>query len=107
MRILYTALFLVLTYALSAQEPLDFQKRQSEETLAFKLYPNPVYDDQVYMIGHEIGPKDIAVYDVFGEVVLTERVDGNTLNISRLVPGVYVVRVVQRKKTVTRKLVVK
>ncbi len=107
MRILYTAMFLVFTCALSAQEPLDFQKQQSEDASAFKLYPNPVYDDLVYMIGQEKGPKDIMVYDVFGEVVLTERVDGNTLNISRLVPGVYVVRVVQRKKTVTRKLVVK
>ena len=100
-------MFMVFAFTLSAQEPSDVQNQKSEEAAAFKLYPNPVYDDLVYMIGHEKGPKDIVVYDVFGEVVLTERISGNALNVSRLVPGVYVVRVIQEKKTVTRKLVVK
>lgn len=107
MRIIYTALFMVFAFALSAQEPSDFQNQQTIDISAFKLYPNPVYDDLVYMIGQEKDPKDIVVYDVFGEVVLTERISGNALNISKLVPGVYVVRVTQQKKAFTRKLVVK
>ena len=107
MRKIYTALFMVSTFVLSAQEPSNFQNQKTEDSSALKLYPNPVYDDLVYMIGQEKGPKDIVVYDVFGEVVLTERISGNALNVSRLVPGVYVVRIIQEKKTVTRKLVVK
>ncbi len=107
MRIIYTTLFMVFSLMLSAQEPSDFQNQKTEDNATFKLYPNPVYDDLVYMIGQEKGPKDIVVFDVFGEVVLTERIYGNALNVSRLVPGVYVVRVAQQKKTVTRKLVVK
>ena len=107
MRIIYTALFMVFAFVLSAQEPSDFQNRQTIDLSAFKLYPNPVYDDLVYMIGHEKEPKDIVVYDVFGEVVLTERIYGNVLNISKLVAGVYVVRVRQQQRAFTRKLVVK
>ncbi|MEX0363491.1 MAG: T9SS type A sorting domain-containing protein [Allomuricauda sp.] len=47
------------------------------------------------------------IYDVFGEVVLTDRISTNTLNVSRLVPGVYVLQVTEDKKTMTRKLVIK
>ncbi|WP_273568266.1 T9SS type A sorting domain-containing protein [Maribacter halichondriae] len=107
MRIIYTALFMVFSFALSAQEPMDFQNQRSDEISEFKLYPNPAYDEVVYMTSKENGIKNIVVYDVFGEVVLTDRISDKTLNISRLVPGVYVLQVAEGKKTITRKLVVK
>ncbi len=106
MKIIYLALSLVFSMALSAQEPQDLQN-QNEEIVGFKLYPNPVYESVVYMTSAENGPKIILVYDVFGEVVLTERVTSNALNISRLVPGVYVLHATEGNKTITRKLVVK
>jgi hypothetical protein len=77
------------------------------EVKGFKMYPNPAYGDEVYITTETNGSKDIRIYDVFGEVVLTERISTNTLNISRLVPGVYVLQVTEEKKTMTRKLVVK
>ena len=51
--------------------------------------------------------KDITVYDVFGEVVLRDRIKNNSLDISRLVPGVYVLQVTENEHTMNRKLVVK
>ncbi len=92
---------------LSAQEPLIAQNPKSEEIAEFKLYPNPVYEDVVYMTSKENGTKAVVVYDVFGEVVLTDRISSNALSISRLIPGVYVLQVTEGKKTITRKLVVK
>lgn len=107
MKIIYTALFTVFSIVLSAQEPLTYQSLKSDEILGFSLYPNPVYADMVYMSSKENGAKSIVVYDVFGEVVLTERISSNAMNISRLVPGVYVLQVTEGSKTSTRKLVVK
>ena len=71
------------------------------------MYPNPVYGEEVYITTETNGTKQIKIFDVFGDVVLTERISTNTLNISRLVPGVYVLQVTEQKKTMTRKLVVK
>ncbi|MBW8242230.1 T9SS type A sorting domain-containing protein [Muricauda oceani] len=78
-----------------------------QELKGFKMYPNPAYGNEVYISTETNGTKEVRVYDVFGEVVLTERISTNTLDISRLVPGVYVLQVTENKKTMTRKLVVK
>ncbi|MGB5554124.1 MAG: T9SS type A sorting domain-containing protein [Flavobacteriaceae bacterium] len=107
MKLIYTALFMVFTLVLSSQEPQDFQNQKNDEIAEFKLYPNPVYDGTVYLVSKTNDTKNIVVYDVFGEVVLTERIASKALNISSLVPGVYVLQVYEGKRTVTRKLVVK
>lgn len=107
MRIIYFTLFMVFTFALSAQEPLDFQNQKAEEISGFKLYPNPAGGGMVNITTKDNAIKQVKVYDVFGEVVLTDKILRNMLNISRLVPGVYVLQVTENNKTITRKLVVK
>jgi len=98
---------MVLTFALSAQEPVDLQNPQKEEISGFKLYPNPATGGTVNIITEDNDLKEITVYDVFGEIVLTDKITRSAMNISRLVPGVYVLQVTENKKTITRKLVVK
>ncbi|MEM7380390.1 MAG: T9SS type A sorting domain-containing protein, partial [Bacteroidota bacterium] len=77
------------------------------ETHEFKLYPNPAFGDIVYVTSTESGSKEITVYDVFGKAVLRDRIRTNALDISALIPGVYVLQLRQNNKTMTRKLVVK
>ena len=89
------------------QELVTVNTEQVQELKGFKMYPNPVYGEEVYITTETNGTKQIKIFDVFGDVVLTERISTNTLNISRLVPGVYVLQVTEQKKTMTRKLVVK
>lgn len=107
MRNIYFTVFMVLTFALSAQEHLNFQNQKTEEISGFKLYPNPAIGGMVNVTTRDNAIKLITVYDVFGEVVLIDRISRNTLNISQLVTGVYVLQVTENKKTITRKLVVK
>lgn len=107
MRIFYFTLLMVFSFALSAQEPLDFQNQKAEEISGFKLYPNPAVGGMVNITTKDNAIKQIVVYDVFGEVVLIDKISRNMLNISRLVPGVYVLQVTENHKTITRKLVVK
>ncbi len=98
---------MVSSIALSAQEPVDFNHPRNEEISGFKLYPNPAFDDVVYITTTKNARKEVTVYDVFGEIVLTDRILNTSLDISRLVPGVYVLQVTEDGKTITRKLVVK
>lgn len=108
MKKIYFALLVVFSFALSAQEPtVDFTNSPNKEISGFKLYPNPVFDDVVYIKTDKNARKEIVVYDVFGKVVLTDRILNTALNISTLVPGVYVLQVTESNSTITRKLVVK
>ncbi|HZJ19051.1 MAG TPA: T9SS type A sorting domain-containing protein [Pricia sp.] len=107
MRILYFALFMLLTVALSAQTPLDFRNGPTNMISEVKLYPNPALEGVVHILTKANVDKRITVYDVFGEVVLTDKITGKTLDISRLVSGVYVLQINEGQKTMTRKLVVK
>lgn len=99
--------FIVFSIGLSAQETATIQGQTYNEPTKLTVYPNPVFDDVVHVTTQLATPKEIAIYDVFGKIVLTDRITTNTLNISKLTPGVYVLQVVQNKKTLTRKLVVK
>ncbi len=107
MRITYFMLLMVFTISMSAQDSFDFQNQKTEEIPGFKLYPNPAFNDVVNVITRDNQLKQVKVYDVFGKIVLTEQISKSNLNISRLVPGVYVLQVTENKKTSNRKLVVK
>lgn len=107
MKKIYLALLMASTIVLSGQEVVDIHAPKNQEEIGLKLYPNPAFNDVVYVTTKKNDRKDIIVYDVFGEVVLRDRIFNNALNISRLVPGVYLLRVTENQNTMTRKLVVK
>ncbi len=107
MKIFYTLLFMVFSMAVSAQE---FAKEPEDGTIqsnTFKLYPNPAYQEVVHITTKHNGVKDVVIYDVFGTIVLQDRITNTLLNISKLAPGVYVLQITENRVTMTRKLVVK
>jgi len=107
MKIFFTSLLLVFSLAMSAQEIGALQPSKSDEITGFKLYPNPATEDLVYITTQNNAPKTVLIYDVFGEVLLKDRMLTKALSIARLAPGVYVMQITEEKKTITRKLVVK
>ncbi len=107
MKKIYFILIMALPLFTFGQELVSVNTEQVQELQGFKMYPNPVYGEEVYVTTASNGIKHIKIYDVFGDVVLTDRISTNTLNISRLVPGVYVLQVTEQEKTMTRKLVIK
>ena len=98
---------MVVSVGLYAQDIIDINNLDNDEITGFKLYPNPAIADVVYVTTQQNSLKEIRVYDVFGELVLTDKLSAKALNISRLSPGVYVVQVTENNKSITRKLVVK
>ncbi|AWX44101.1 hypothetical protein HME9304_01101 [Flagellimonas maritima] len=107
MKKIYFMLLMAFPLLTFGQELVSVNTEQVQELQGFKMYPNPAYGEEIYVTTSTNGSKQIKIYDVFGEIVLTDRISTNTLNISRLVPGVYVLQVTEKEKTMTRKLVIK
>lgn len=103
----YFGVLLLLSIASYSQDSAVISTSIATQNSSFKLYPNPAINDVVYITTATNGSKDIVIYDVFGKIVLRDRIRSKSLNISRLVAGVYVLQVTENNETMTRKLVVK
>ena len=102
MKQIYLVLFfLVSSFAFSqrAQGTGDIE--------GFKLYPNPTINGKVYIETALNAPKRIFIFDVLGTQVLQTTILGKDLNLSNLDKGVYILRVIEKDKVATRKLVIK
>jgi hypothetical protein len=71
-----------------------------------KVYPNPVSNGTLFIETAVNGEKAITVFDILGKQVLNTTTSNNTINVSSLRGGVYVVKVTEEGKTATRKLVI-
>lgn len=77
------------------------------EISGLKLFPNPLSGNVLNVTSNSNADKTIAVYDVLGKNVLNAKVTNETVNVSGLNSGVYIVKITEEGKTATRKLVVK
>lgn len=107
MKKIYFILLLGFSITLYGQDDGLLAHNISTEISGFKLYPNPATSDIVYVTTEQNAMKEIRIFDVFGELVLTDRISIKTLDISRLSPGVYMVQVIEKNKSINRKLVVR
>ena len=102
MKHLYLVLFFLFTSFAFGQET-----QRGGDIEGFKLYPNPVTNGKVFIQTQLNAPKKIHIFDVFGTQILETTILGRELNLSDLDAGVYVLRVYEREKVATRKLIVK
>lgn len=92
-------LFIAISYGQSNRGDGDID--------GFSMYPNPVTTGKVYISTTLNAPKEVLIYDVFGTLMLKTTILGKELNITHLDAGVYVIRVLEKNKVATRKLIVK
>src|SRR5690554_3014835 len=83
-------------------EPTSTQKNNIE---GLSIYPNPA-SDMVNVVSNSLSNKDIVITDLLGKTVLTANVN-QSVNISSLKSGVYMMQITQDGKSATRKLIVK
>lgn len=102
MKKLYLLFFLVFSTYVCAQ-----QAQTNGDIEGFNLYPNPTIDGKVYIDTALDAPKEIHIFDVLGTQVLQTTLLGKELNVTNLDKGVYILRVIERDKVATRKLVIK
>jgi hypothetical protein len=51
--------------------------------------------------------KSVAIFDVLGKQVVKTTVTNQVVNVSKLISGVYILKITEEGKTATRKLVIK
>lgn len=85
------------------QEDPTSVKDNSIEGLS--IYPNPA-TDMVNIVSNSLSNKDVVITDLLGKTVLKANVS-QSVNVSALNAGVYMVQIKQDGKTATRKLIVK
>jgi endonuclease I/chitodextrinase len=72
---------------------------------AFKMYPNPVQGDQVYLnLSKEA---TVSIYNVLGKLVSTSKVtkNNNAIQIGKLASGIYLVKIQSEKQYIAKKLI--
>lgn len=71
-----------------------------------KVYPNPVTNGKFFISTDANSDKSVVIFDVLGKQVLTTTAT-ESVNVSNLKTGVYIVKITEEGKTATRKLVIK
>lgn len=96
------------TARVSAQEGKSQSKTQETSVIeGLNLYPNPVSNGKIYITTKNDLEKSIIIFDVLGKKVLQTTVTAKEVNISNLVPGVYIIKINEGESTSTRKLIIK
>ncbi|MDC8002795.1 T9SS type A sorting domain-containing protein [Aureisphaera galaxeae] len=73
---------------------------------AFVLYPNPA-QTQINIVSQLSGEKTVAIFDISGKKVIDQTMSNDTLDISQLTSGMYIVKIAQESATSTKKLIVR
>lgn len=71
-----------------------------------KMYPNPLSGNTLFLTSTANADMSVQIFDLLGKEVVNSKVMNNTVNVSGLNAGVYIVKVTEEGKTATRKLVI-
>ncbi|WP_426432276.1 T9SS type A sorting domain-containing protein [Winogradskyella sp. HB-48] len=77
------------------------------ETAQFSIYPNPTNTGFVTITSSSSDAMNVQVFDILGKQVKNETLTNNTLNVSNLNTGVYILKITQNNASTTKKLVIK
>lgn len=96
------------TVSVSAQDSKQSPKPQEGTTIeGLSLYPNPVTNGKVYISSKNDLEKEIIVFNILGKKVLQTHLSSRELNLTDLVPGVYIIKISEDNASATRKLIVR
>lgn len=97
------------TVSASAQDSKQLAKPQeaSSSIEGLSLYPNPVLNGKVYISTKNDLEKEIIIFDILGKKVLQTHISSKELNVSDLVPGVYIIKISEENVSATRKLIIR
>jgi hypothetical protein len=106
----YIALLLAFFFTSNATAQDNKQQPKTQENTSIEglsLYPNPVTTGKVYITSKNDLEKEIIIFDVLGKKVLQTKINSKELNVSNLLPGVYIIKIIEEEATSSRKLIVR
>jgi hypothetical protein len=79
----------------------------NEETSGLLIYPNPA-NNILTIVSHTVGIENINIYNLNGQLVLNKKLNNNhnTINVSSLEAGIYIIDILSENTSVKRKLVI-
>lgn len=72
----------------------------------FKVYPNPVSNGRMFISSSLNLEKEVVIYTTLGQEVLKLKVNNESINVSNLNQGTYLVKITEGGITTTKKLVI-
>ncbi len=79
----------------------------SESIEDLSIYPNPVSNGKIFISTKLNLSKEVEIFDVLGKKIYSTSMFGKELNISKLSPGIYILKIKENNISATRKLVVR
>lgn len=79
---------------------------KENEIAGLSIYPNPVNSGILSITSDSSVAKSVTVFDVLGKLVLHAKTINNSLNVSDLKSGVYIVKITEGGKTATQKIII-
>lgn len=71
----------------------------------FLIYPNPARDFITISYEHEAAVHRIMIYNLLGEIVYAPVLSNNTIDVSKLQPGMYVIEIITSEFKIRKKLI--
>lgn len=90
----------------AAVTPQAVASTNSNNIQGLTMYPNPLKGNTLFITSTANAAMSVQIFDLLGKEVLKSNVMNNTVNVSGLNAGVYMVKVTEEGKTATRKLVI-
>lgn len=79
---------------------------KENQIAGLNIYPNPVTNGKFFISTDANAEKSVAIFDVLGKQVV-KTIATESVNVSNLNAGVYIVKITEEGKTATRKLIIK
>ena len=70
------------------------------------MYPNPISNGVLNITSNSNNAKMVAIYDILGRQMLSSSTKNNTVNVSNLKSGTYIIKITEDGKTDTKKLII-
>ncbi|BAO75910.1 T9SS type A sorting domain-containing protein [Winogradskyella sp. PG-2] len=99
--ILVDNLVIAQTFAETVLSTNDF------ETTNFSLYPNPTNTGIVNISSSNSDEMNIQIFDMLGKQVKNATISNNSIDVSNLNTGIYLVKITQNNASTTKKLVIR
>jgi beta-glucanase (GH16 family) len=71
---------------------------------SIQVFPNPA-NDKVYVTA-KVAPSSLALYDIFGRLILRKVEDTERIDVSSLTPGVYFIEIYSNNEKVIKKVII-
>ncbi|SFN41898.1 Por secretion system C-terminal sorting domain-containing protein [Bizionia echini] len=103
-----TILVFLFFYSIGFAQLQDKNLSNQEENMEhLSVYPNPVSNGKLYVVTKNNFTKQVEIYNVLGKKIVSETLSGKELNISKIKPGIYIIKITENAISATRKLIVK